>query len=133
MCKLQKVQNKLLRSIENVRLKDKISTKTMLKNQGMLAVNQIAAQIKLTKIWKATRNDCSPIKIKKLESRPNGRITRGVTQGKLEEPGTSYRSTNSFIGDATRLWNVAPIEIKSAKTLYSAKLEIKKYVKTLPI
>ena len=40
---------------------------------------------------------------------------------------------NSFKGDAIRLWNKAPEVIKSTKTLGTAKTEIKKFVKTLPI
>ena len=63
----------------------------------------------------------------------DARITRGVTFGKLIEEGSSKLTINSFVGDAIRLWNNAPEEIKKTKSIYSAKLEIKKIVMTLPI
>ena len=47
----------------------------------------------------------------------------------LNEP----RTLNSFIGDAARLWNKAPISIRNAKTLGTAKKEIKDFCKKLPI
>ena len=53
MSQLQKSQNKLLRFLNNSRISDKISTKSMLEKHNMLAVNQINAQIKLTEMWKA--------------------------------------------------------------------------------
>ena len=41
----------------------------------------------------------------------------------VEEDKIKHLST--CIGDATRLWNQAPNNIRSAKTLYSAKMETK--------
>ena len=38
-----------------------------------------------------------------------------------------------FSRNAAKLWNNAPINIKSAKRLSAAKIEIKKYCRTLPI
>ncbi len=38
-----------------------------------------------------------------------------------------------FMGSSTRLWNVAPEEIKKALNFTSAKKIIKAYCKTLPI
>ena len=50
MDKLQVTQNKLARVLENVTMMDRTPTVTLLSNQKMLSVNQIAAQIKLTEI-----------------------------------------------------------------------------------
>ena len=47
--------------------------------------------------------------------------------------GYTQINQSTFIKDATKHWNIAPIEIKQCKTLFSAKHEIKKFVKTLPI
>ena len=44
----KKSQNKLLRFLNNSKIKDKVSNKSMLKKHNMLSVNQINAQIKLT-------------------------------------------------------------------------------------
>ena len=133
MEKLQITQNKMARVLENVLLKDRMHTSDLLNSQNMLSVNQISAQIKLTEIWKATNIAKFPIKVKRQATPIDARVTRGVTNGKLVEEGSSNLVLNSFIGDATRLWNRAPEELKSSKTLYSAKTEIKKFVATLPI
>ena len=52
------------------------------------------------------------IKVKKMEANMNARTTRAITQGTLTESGSSLLIKNSCIGDATRLWNLAPAEIK---------------------
>ena len=73
MKKLQTAQNKLARVLENVYLKDRMSTKTLLSNQVMLSVNQVAAQIKLTEIWKANNVEKFQIKVIRYtkDSSPN--------------------------------------------------------------
>ena len=133
MEKLQVTQNKLARVLENVQLKDRTPTVTLLNNQQMLSVNQISAQIKLTEIWKALNVPKFPIKVNKQQTPNDSRTTRGVTTGKLIEEGSSNLMVNSFIGDATRLWNKAPLAIKTTQSLFSAKTEIKKFVASLPI
>ena len=62
-------------------------------------------------MWKATHFNNYPLDIAKLQPANNGRETRGVTDGKLVEP----KTLNTFIGNATRLWNKAPVEIKNSK------------------
>ena len=47
------------------------------------------------------------------------------TNGKLIEPGHSTLTFNSFIGDATRLWNESPMSVRSTETVYKAKSKIK--------
>ena len=49
---IQLVQNKLLRTLNGTRVKDKISTRSLLNKFNMLAVNQLNAQIKLLEMWK---------------------------------------------------------------------------------
>ena len=78
---------------------------------------------------KATNYKNYPLPIVKQLPPINGRVTRGVTDGKLVEPGT----LNTFVGNATRLWNNAPLIIKTAKNKNPAKTAIKNYCKTLPI
>ena len=50
--KLQIAQNNMMRTLENVRVKDKVSVKSLLEKNKMLSVNQTMAQIKLTEMWK---------------------------------------------------------------------------------
>ncbi len=62
-----------------------------------------------------------------------GMATRADHQGRLIEVGHSKITTQSFVGDASRVWNKAPSKIKEAKTIGSAKNAIKAYCKTIPI
>ena len=74
----------------------------------MLSINQMHAQVKLTEMLKAVNQSKYPLNIGQLMPSENGRATRGVSDGKLQEPAT----LNTFIGNATRLWNRAPTVIK---------------------
>ena len=96
---------------------------------ALVGFNQMHAQVKLTEMWKAVHYTNFPLNIEQLQPAVNGRTTRGVSDGKLLEPS----SLNTFIGNATRLWNKAPIVIKNSKSISVAKKEIKQYCKSLPI
>jgi hypothetical protein len=56
MTMVQRLQNKMLRILDRALVSDRKSTKTLLDNQNMLSVNQIAAQIKLREMWKASND-----------------------------------------------------------------------------
>ena len=62
---LQKSQNKLFRMLNETRISDKISTKSIPLQLNMLSVNQINAQLKLTEMWKAKHVPNYPIKLEK--------------------------------------------------------------------
>jgi hypothetical protein len=62
MTMAQSSQNKMLRILDGALVSERKSTKTLLNNQNMLSVNQIAAQIKLTEMWKASKDPQYPIK-----------------------------------------------------------------------
>ena len=58
MTMAQRSQNKMLRILDGALVSDRKSTKL---SWNMLSVNQIAAQIKLTEMWKASNDSQSPI------------------------------------------------------------------------
>ena len=130
---LQKTQNKLVRTLENVRIKDKNKTSDMLTKHKMLSVNQLQAQVKLTELWKVVNTDNNPLKFTHQSPAENGRETRAVSNKKLVQTKGSTLTNDSFIYDATRLWNMAPESIKMSKSLLSAKAEIKKFCVSLPL
>ena len=99
----------------------------------MLSVNQISAQIKLCEMWKAKNIEEYPIKFRYQSTNPGARETRGNSSGKMIETGRTQKSISSFVGDAPRIWNKAPIQVTNAKTLSTAKKEIRKFCLTLPI
>ena len=129
----QKAQNNLLRTLCNKKLADRENIKKMLNNQNMLSVNQLSAQIKLSEMWKAKNTEDYPIKFKYQSTQPGTCETRGNTTGRMVETGRSQKSITSFVGDAPRIWNKAPTQVTSAKTLAIAKKEIRKFCLTLPI
>jgi hypothetical protein len=99
----------------------------------MLSVNQIAAQIKLTEMWKASNDPQYPIKMKNREKQENAITTRSLTRGHLTEVGRSTGAKKSFTCDAAKVWNNAPDKIRTSKTLTRAKKAIREHCKSLPI
>jgi 3-oxoacyl-ACP reductase-like protein len=123
----------MLRVLTRTKRKDKVKIKDMLESTKMLSVNQTAAQIKLTEMWKVEKVEQYPIKMELVAGCEEGRATRSGQELKYKETGRTKAGKQSFRGDAPKLWNKAPRSIKTAKTLYKAKREIKRYCKTLPI
>ena len=121
MEKLQIAQNNMLRTLENVRVKDKVSIKSLLERNKMLSVNQTSAQIKLTEMWKCKNVVNYPLQPPTVQPISNGATTRSATTAKFKINSTP----NSFIGDATRLWNTAPESVTKAKNIKAAKLSVK--------
>ena len=119
----------MLRTLENVRIKDKISIKTLLEKNQLLSVNQTAAQIKLTEMWKCKNVETYPLKPPTAQPILNGITTRSATSEKF----LINNTPNSFIGDATRLWNQAPESITKATNIKAVKFSVKQYCASLPI
>ena len=132
---IQKVQNKLVRFLNQVSLKDHQSTESLLEKSNMLSVNRINAQTKLTEVWKALHKDQKPNNFKNSVPQINEeeRQLRSKSKGLLTITGHTTVTRNSFINDGKILWNQCPEEIMQSKTLHPPKTLIKKFVKTLPL
>jgi hypothetical protein len=65
MKELQKSQNKLLRTLTGEKASDRIKIADKLTSLQMMSVNQIAAQIKLTDMWKALNDFQYPLSVEK--------------------------------------------------------------------
>ena len=130
---IQLIQNKLLRTLNGTKVKDMISTKSLLDKFGMMAVNQINAQIKLLVIWKSLNVLNYPLVIKQQSTDHTGIVTRADRHNRPVEIGKTSLMHKTCISDAIRLWNLAPEKIKNSLTVYSAKKEIKLFVKSLPV
>ena len=129
---IQRVQNKLVRILNGVRLVDKISAKSLAAKLGLLSVNQINAQVKLTEMWKAVNSGSNSLKITIKTKTSEAAITRADKNLTLMEQGLTELCKKTFLNDAAHLWNSTPISIKDSNSLYSAKKEIKTFVKSLP-
>ena len=130
---IQKSQNKLLRFLNGTSLKDKVSNKSMLEKHNMLSINQLNAQIKLTEIWKAVKDENHPFKIQIPLTNPEERVSRGQAAGYIKTKALSNVTKKTFINDSIKAWNCAPNELKNTANIYGAKAAIKIFVKTLPI
>ena len=95
-------------------------------------LNQTAAQIKLTEAWKANHDEDYPVKMMTSKKHTEREVRRG-TRREMLEGGKTKIIQDSYTRDTGRIWNRAPIAIKDALSIRSAKMEIKKYCKTLPI
>ena len=111
---IQKVQNKLLRFLSNVSLKDHQCTESLLEKSKMLSVKRNNAQTKITEFWKAINKDNKDNSFK--ASLPNNnqeeRVSRSKTNGLLNISGSSNGARNSFINDTKMVWNNCPRNYK---------------------
>ena len=108
---LQLTQNRLLRALNNSKIKDNISTKSLLTKFNLLSVNQLAAQIKLTEVWKSVNVDGNPLKLELHNKTNRADMTQALrpkTNRVYEESSRLEVSKMSFHIDAARLWNRAP-------------------------
>ena len=83
MKELQKSQNKLLRALTGKKVSDRKKNEDMLKSLQMMSVNQIAAQIKLTEMWKALNDSQYPLRGQQKSEIEGGIGTRSMTRGYL--------------------------------------------------
>ena len=132
---VQLLQNKMLRMLDRVSLKDHVSTSSLLHKYNMPSVNQLAAQIKLTEAWKCNNIEQYPLKLEPNNpNRPDtDRVIRTSSIKLWKDDAKTVAAKLSFSSDTARLWNMAPEAIKQAPTLNTAKSEIKKYCSTLVI
>ena len=135
MKSLQQTQNRLLRLLNNSKVSDKISTKSMLEQFQLLSVNQLAAEIKLIETWKSINIEGCPTELEpyNLNQADNEYRLRPQPNRIFNDTARLQLSLSSFYIDAARLWNNAPATVKSALTLNVAKKAIKEHCKSLPV
>ena len=131
---VQVSQNKMLRMLDRVSLKDLVSTVTLLKKYKLPSVNQLAAEIKLVECWKIINIDHYPLKLEPNNpNRPdNDRVIRPSSIKQWKDEAKSVAAKLSFSRDSARIWNTATDAIKNATSLNTAKKEIKLYCNMLP-
>ena len=132
---LQLTQNRLLRALNNTRIKDKVSIKSMLAKFNLLSVNQLAAQIKLLEVWKSINVEGNPTEMEPYHPiRTESNLCLRQKPNRVFNDSAKFQvSGMSFNVDAARLWNRAPLNVKQAESLYMAKKHILMHVKSFPI
>ena len=104
-----------------------------IENINFLSVNQMNAQIKITEVWKSQNLTNNPVNSNKAIITASKIGLRSGATGKLNEVSGSDNLKACYINDGAKAWNKTPSIIKNCKSLFSAKIEIKKFVKTLPV
>ena len=135
MKSLQQTQNRMLRAINNSKIKDRVSVSSMLNKFNLLSVNQLAAQIKLTEVWKSVNIKDYAIVLDPYNRAPNPSEIdlRPKPKRTFDDLARLATSKYSFNVDSARLWNLAPPAATSARSLSLAKKAILAHVKTVPV
>ena len=131
---LQITQNRMMRTIDRTKIKDRVSVKYMLEKFNLLSVNQMAAKIKLLEVWKMVNREGSPLKLDPYNT-SNNENKHGLRQKPNRVFDDTCRLKNSELSfhiDAARVWNASPAEIRNATSMNIAKTEVTKFCKTLP-
>ena len=120
---LQLTQNRLLRALNNSRVKDKISTSSLLEKFDILSVNQLAAQIKFLEVWKSVHVEGYSIELEPYnkERTLNNHELRAQKNRVFNDSARLKIASQSFSIDAARLWNLGPASITEATTINMAK------------
>ena len=131
----QVAQNKMLRMLDGVSLKEHITSSSLLLKYSLPSVNQLAGEIKLVEAWKATHIDSYPFKLEECHANRQvlDRSVRPTTTRKWKDYASSKAARESISIDCAKLWNNAPGEIIIALNLSCAKREIKKYCKSIEL
>ena len=132
---VQIAQNKMLRMLDRVSLKDHVTSVSLLKKYNLPSVNQLAAQIKLVECWKMENIEHYPLKLE--PNNPNRAVTdRAIRVSSVKvwkDDARSVAAKLSFSRDSAKLWTAAPDKIKNATSLSIAKNEIKSFCNLLEI
>ena len=135
MKSIQVAQNKMLRMLEGVSLKDHDTSSSLLKKHNIPSVNQLSGEIKLLEAWKSINIPNYSFKLipNNKCATDSDRALRITSIKVWKDTASSKVGVNSFCMDTAKLWNNAPTEIKNAKTIGTARNAIKKFTRTLEI
>ena len=114
------------------KISNKVNTKTLLFKVNMLSIRQMNAQTKLLEIWKASNVTDYPINTTKKSIKEDQVATRACTNGKLIELGHKTQSQKK-LSWIMQLRSGILLQVASCTSIRAAKIEIKKYVKSLPV
>ena len=135
MKSIQVAQNKMMRMLDGISLKEHVTSSSLLKKYNLPSVNQLAGEIKLMEAWKSTHVPSYPFQMR--ENNPNrplvDREVRLNTNKKWKDYAKTKAASVSMSIDCARLWNLAPSVVTNAETKFTAKREIKKFSRSLEL
>jgi hypothetical protein len=118
-CKsLQTTINDVMRLISNKTITDKVPIKDLHASTGLPSLNQMVVQSTLMETWKLMQMEDSP-----FQHVTGTYGTRAAAAGAVVLPTTK----SGFLYNGSKMWNMAPSEVREAKTKQSAKRSIKNF------
>ena len=128
--KLQTVQNKMIRFIQNYGPRQHIGQDERNK-VGMLCIKDRITQLSLNLLHKVF-NDKSPEYLKDTlkKSSQNIRVTRSGNNN-FDVPHVNNVTSKTFYHNAAREWNILPENLKTITNLQSFKIKVKKHLTKL--
>ena len=131
---LQVQLNTAVRCVQGVKLKDRFPIPELLQTVGVPSVNQLAIQTTLMEVWRHLNlglpASCSFV----LRDEKSGeRVTRKSEKNFLALPQHGGGGAGNFVRNGTKLWNIAPQELRDEKDFKCAKRIIKDFAESMPI
>ena len=120
---IQTKMNEMMRTILDLKIRDKISIQTKLKRCKMLSVNQMLCKAILVEMWKAVHFSIRPIS-SAFQERENKRYS---------ELFKTTNDPNSFISIGAKLWEQTTEKFRKTNLLKVANKEAQILASTLPI
>ena len=124
-CKcLQVTVNNIMRMLTRNRLSDKVPIRDLHASTGLPSLNQMVVQAILVETWKIMHNE-SGIEhsiFQKVDS-----VTRAASEGEVKLPKKTNGNGAGFVYNGAKIWNMAPLDIRLAGNLASAKRKIKAF------
>ena len=132
MADLQVIVNDIARSLLGKRRQDRVTVSTLLDKTGLPSLNRLTAKSLAVETWKAATGINKPDPLSDLLGVPGstGAGTRAATAQHIPPP--MKKSSKTFVWEAHKLWN-SLAEIRSAKTMSSAKAVATNFARTLPV
>ena len=132
---IQVAQNKMLRMLDGVSLKDHITSASLLQKYKLPSANQLAGEIKLLEAWKSISIEDYPFKMEAINVNlvQSDRILRPSSIKLWKDNARTKSGSSSFSIDTAKIWNQCPELIKTASSIGIAKKAIKKYCVTFEL
>ena len=133
MRRIQIEVNKGLRTVLGKTLKDHISVADLLSQVQVPSVNQLAVETTLMETWRQIRNELPAGEFFNDLDIISARATRRTGKNYLTPPPVERSGAGNFIEQGTKLWNMAPQEVRDGEENNAMKLLIKQFAKSMPI
>jgi hypothetical protein len=111
---LQRFQSKLTKIFNSTKISDKITTKQLPNNTNGISVNQLNAQIKSLKFWKAKNMEKYHLKFSRKNTNLSTIQVRSRDNNSINQIFGFNKLRSTFMNDAIKIWNLAQISIKAA-------------------